>query len=89
MGQRVITFLNHLDFKKNKNNNNANKKGRKKHTGDHFFSQRKKHTWGGTKKKIERDKEEEKIDSPVFLSQTEKQGTFEKEIIIFEERSQV
>jgi len=30
MGERVVTYLNHLDFKKNKNknNNNGNKKGR-------------------------------------------------------------
>jgi len=53
-----------------------------------FFSQRKEHTWGGTKKKTEIEKKRRLI-LLSFYPQIEKQGTFEKEIIIFEERSQV
>jgi len=56
MGQRVVTSLNHLDFKNN-NNNNANKKGTKR---THV---------GRNEEKTEREsREEEKIDSPVLLS---------------------
>jgi len=45
------------------------KKGRKKDTGGSFFSHKKEYTWGGTKKKTEREsREEEKIDSPVCLT---------------------
>jgi len=44
MGQRVVTSLNHLDFKKNKNNNNAKKKRRKKHTRGSCFGVTKKNT---------------------------------------------
>jgi len=50
----------------------------------------KEHTWGGTKKK-QREKVEKKrrLILLSYYPQTEKQGIFEKETIIFEERSQV
>jgi len=59
MGQRVITSLNHFDFKKNKNknNNNANKKGKKKHTGI-IFLVTKKNTRGEERRKKQREKVE-------------------------------
>jgi len=50
MGQRVITFLNHLDFKKNKNNNNANKKG-EKNTRGIIFLVKEKNTRGEEQRK--------------------------------------
>jgi len=57
MGQRVVTSLNHLDFKKNKKIKiiimQITKGDKSTRKGDHHFlgSQRKEHTWGGTKKK--------------------------------------
>jgi len=72
MGQRVVTSLNHLDFKKNKNknNNNANKKREKKaHVRGSFFSHKKNTRGEERRKKTEREsREEDKIDSPVLLS---------------------
>ena len=43
--------------------------GEKSTRGGIIFQSQKEYTWGGTKKKTEREsREEEKIDSPVLLS---------------------
>jgi len=65
MGQRVVTSLNHLDFKKIKKIKikiiiiiMQIKKGRKKHTGDHFLVTRRTHV-GRRKKEKEKNIGEE------------------------------
>jgi len=71
MGQRVVTSLNHLDLKKIKIKIIIMqiKKGEKStRRGIIFWSQKRIHVGRNEEKKTEREsREEEKIDSPVFL----------------------
>jgi len=53
-------------------------------------SSQKEYTWGGIKKKQgEKVEKKRRLILLSYYLQTEKQGTFEKETIIFEEHSQV